>query len=67
MGMGTKYRFETCQCLGPQRQFNFVIPAGTWVVDEDDVSVKIILGYRAKELDKSAFNELKAEKKAIPA
>jgi hypothetical protein len=67
MGMGTKYRFERCECLGPQRRFNFVIPAGTWVVDEDDVSVKIILGYRAKELDKSAFYELKAEKKAIPA
>lgn len=67
MGMGMKYRFERCECLGPQRRFHFIIPAGIWTVDEDDVCVKIILGYRVKELDKSAFNELKSEKKAIPA
>ena len=66
MGLGRKYQFEHCECLGHGRRFNIVIPSGIWPVDESRASVKVILGFRVREVDKSAFEQLKAERKAIP-
>jgi len=66
MGTGRKYQFEHCECLGPGRRFNIVIPSGIWSVDETRSSVRVILGFRYREVDKMAFEELKAERKVIP-
>ena len=66
MAMSRKYQFEHCECLGHGRRFNIVIPSGIWPVDESKTRVRVVLGFRAKEVDKSAFEQLKAEKKVIP-
>lgn len=66
MGLGKKYQFEHCECLGYGRRFNIVIPSGIWAVEESKAYVKVILGYRVREVDKAAFEQLKAESKAKP-
>ncbi len=66
MTIGKKYQFEHCECLGPGRQFNLVVPSGIWAVDEASACVRVVLGYRVRELDKAAFEQLKAERKAVP-
>jgi hypothetical protein len=66
MAMGRKYQFEHCECLGLDRRFNVVIPSGIWSVDESMSNVRVILGFRVREVDKTAFEQLKAEKKVIP-
>lgn len=64
MDIDRKYQFEHCECLGPEQKFNLVIPSGTWCVDESNAAVKIILGFRVKEVDKAAFEHLKSTGKA---
>lgn len=66
MTIGKRYQFEHCECLGHSQRFNLVIPSGTWAVDEASTCVRVILGYRFKELDKVAFEQLKAERKVVP-
>lgn len=66
MAIGKKYQFEHCECLGRSRRFNLVIPSGIWAVDEATAYVRVILGYRVRELDKTAFEQLKAERKVQP-
>ena len=66
MAMGRKYQFEHCECLGHGRQYKIVIPSGIWPVDESRARVRVILGFRVREVDKSAFEQLKAERKVIP-
>jgi len=66
MGMGRKYQFEHCECLGYSRRFNIVIPSGIWQVDESSANVRVILGFRVREVDKAAFEQLKTERKVIP-
>jgi hypothetical protein len=66
MAMGRKYQFEHCECLGSTRRFNIVIPSGIFPVDESRARVRIILGFRVREVDKSAFEQLKSERKVIP-
>lgn len=66
MAIGKKYQFEHCECLGRSRRFSLVIPSGIWAVDEATAHVRVILGYRVRELDKTAFEQLKAERKALP-
>jgi hypothetical protein len=66
MTIGKRYQFEHCECLGRSQRFNLVIPSGTWAVDEANTCVRVILGYRFKELDKVAFEQLKAERKVVP-
>lgn len=66
MAIGRKYQFEHCECLGLGRRFNIVIPSGIWSVDESRSYVRVILGFRVREVDKAAFEQLKAERKVIP-
>lgn len=66
MDVGKKYQFEHCECLGPERKFNLVIPSGIWPVDESRSPVKVYLGFRIREVDKAAFEQLKSARKAIP-
>ena len=66
MDVRRKYQFELCECLGPERKFNLVIPSGIWSVDESHSPVRVFLGYRVKEVDKAAFEQLKSARKAIP-
>ena len=66
MAIGRKYQFDHCECLGLSRRFNVVIPSGIWSVDESRSNVRVILGFRVREVDKTAFEQLKAEKKVIP-
>lgn len=66
MAIGKKYQFEHCECLGRSRRFNLVIPTGIWAVDEAAAYVRVILGYRVRELDKLAFEKLKADRKVLP-
>jgi hypothetical protein len=66
MAIGRKYQFEHCECLGHSRRFNIVIPSGIWPVDESRANVRVILGFRVREVDKTAFEQLKLERKVIP-
>ena len=65
MDISRKYQFEHCECLGREQKFNLVIPSGIWCVDETHSRVRIILGFRVKEVDKVAFEQLKSARKAI--
>ena len=66
MNIGRKYQFEHCECLGRSRRFNIVIPSGIWPVAESSSCIKVILSFRVKEVDKTAFEQLIAEGKAKP-
>ncbi len=66
MDIGRKYLFEHCECLGPERKYNLVIPSGIWSVDKSKSPVKVYLGFRIREVDKTAFEQFKSERKAVP-
>lgn len=66
MDIGRKYLFEHCECLGPERIYKIVIPSGIWSVDETRSPVRVFLGFRVREVDKAAFEQLKSARKAIP-
>lgn len=66
MATSRKYQCEHCECLGHSRRFNIVIPSGIWLVDETKSCARIILGFRFRDLDKSAFEQLKLQRKVIP-
>lgn len=62
MGRTVQYQFDECQCnnvLGRPE----LIPAGNYPVAEMDV-VTVFIGAIVLDLNKSAFNSLKAEGKA---
>lgn len=59
-------KFVECECLEPSRTFKLVIPAGTWTVYEDDMSVKVLTNSHLREFDKADFARLMREQKVIP-
>lgn len=60
---GVLYRFQDCQCLNIYGGLD-TIPAGIYIVAEIDV-VSVAVGPKKLDLEKNAFNLLKAEGKAI--
>ena len=61
MGTAIYYDFQDCDCLGANGR-PVTIPAGRHPVAERDV-VTVIIGSRVLDLDKNAFNQLKAQRK----
>jgi|APEBP8051073058_1049385.scaffolds.fasta_scaffold06331_3 hypothetical protein len=64
MGTAVNCKFEGCECLGTNGQ-NINIPAGIWPVAELDI-VSVYINGRVLELNNSAFQGLKLERKAVP-
>ena len=59
-------KFVQCECLEPSGTFKLEIPAGTWTVYEDDMSVKVLTDEHFREFDKADFARLMGEQKVIP-
>ncbi|HGY9637899.1 TPA: hypothetical protein ACOJPK_003377 [Pseudomonas putida] len=55
------YRFQECQCLNVAGKMD-TIPAGIHAIAELDV-ITLTVGPKRFDLDKAAFNQLKAEGK----
>jgi hypothetical protein len=63
MATGKRFRFKECQCRGVTGTL-VEIPAGVWHVAELD-TVSVYLDGRVLSLEKSAFQVLKLERKAV--
>jgi hypothetical protein len=61
MGISLYYDFQECQCLNTTGQL-VTIPAGRYVVTELS-SVTVVVGSNSLDLEKNAFNQLKAQRK----
>ena len=59
-------KFVQCECLEASGTFKLEIPAGTWTVYEDDMSVKVLTDDNLREFDKADFSRLMVEQKVIP-
>lgn len=64
MGTAVRFKFEECECLGVAGQL-VQIPAGIWHVAELS-TVSVFANGRTLDLNNSAFQALKLNRKAVP-
>ena len=64
MGTGVNFNFVECECLSIADQM-VQIPTGIWPVAELS-TVSVFVNGRTLELNNSAFQSLKLERKAVP-